>query len=626
LGLFAIAAAVGGRLLKAGGLSIDGSLEALLFWTATGLGVLATAIFTVGLLVGVRPAALLIPVAGAAFLARNELRQVPLLASDALSSLRASVDRFSLSICLIVAVFLVVGALAPPADWDALMYHLRVPQRFLQAGAIYLPEDTTLLGFVGLPHMLYLPLLAFRSSSAPALVSAVCTLGLALAVYALCVRFLDPRTGAFSLAVLWGSTVLIIVGITPRTDTILAFYLLLVHFALLRARELRDPRFLYLGAALAGMAVGVKYNALVYLLALAPLGLVVVVTRVRARAAVIALTVGFALVAALPWLLKNGLFLGDPLYPFLGGRKLDPWLAQLYAGHALPAALQRAAFELAGGAPVPFNLFDFFTAPARMTVEAEGVFYHPNFLLLFLPLWLLFLKDEILGWLGGPALVYGVLVAWMYPTPALLLKTTSLRYLIPAIPPLTVVALDCYGRVWDRLVSPKRVRLVLTATALAVLAGSATVMYRYAIKGREFAQLFGFVSRHEFLRRWTGDFPDVVSFVNGSVPPESRVLMLFEARGYYFRVPVLQDNMLMNWPLLSAHPAAHDCLRSTGITHVLLSRGALDYYRGHGFDLTPLRIESFEQFTDACLRPIYTGPSFSVFAVRAAPASWSTSP
>src|SRR5439155_16602902 len=57
LGMFAIAAGVGGRLLKAGGLRLE-PLEALLFGTTAGLGTLATAIFAVGWL-SVRPVVLL---------------------------------------------------------------------------------------------------------------------------------------------------------------------------------------------------------------------------------------------------------------------------------------------------------------------------------------------------------------------------------------------------------------------------------------------------------------------------------------------------------------------------------------------------------------------------------------
>src|SRR2546430_5367914 len=76
LGLFAIAAGVGGRLLKAGGLRLERPLEALLFGTTAGLGALATAIFVAGWW-RVRPVVLLAGVVGAAFIGRKRAPRVP---------------------------------------------------------------------------------------------------------------------------------------------------------------------------------------------------------------------------------------------------------------------------------------------------------------------------------------------------------------------------------------------------------------------------------------------------------------------------------------------------------------------------------------------------------------------
>src|SRR2546422_6526932 len=329
LAVFAIAAGVGGRLLKAGGLRLERPLEALLFGTTAGLGTLATAIFVVGWW-SVRPIVLLAVLVGAAFIGRNELRELPLLVKDVLACLRARANRLSLSVFVVVALVVITGALTPPTDWDALMYHLRVPQQFLEHGSIYLTEDNAHWAFVSLPHMLYLPLLALGIPAGPALVTALCTLAIALAMFAFALRFLDQRTAGFSLAVLWGSGMLVLVAISPRIDTILALYLFLVHYAVICAMESKDARFLYLSAALAGMAVGVKYNALVYLLALAPLGGWLLVVRLQQRAGAVALVLGLALATTLPWVLKNAHFLDDPLHPLPRRLRLGPWLAPLY--------------------------------------------------------------------------------------------------------------------------------------------------------------------------------------------------------------------------------------------------------------------------------------------------------
>src|SRR2546430_7731794 len=134
----------------------------------------------------------------------------------------------------------------------------------------------------------------------------------------------------------------------------------------------------------------------------------------------------------------------------------------------------------------------------------EGGAYRPNLLLLVLPLCLLFLKDKVLGWLAGPALAYVVLVVWLQPT-------TSLRYLIPAVAPLTLVALCCYGRVWDRLLSPRRVRALLSATAVLVLARPARSVYGGLAAGRPTGGAGGAGLRGRLLQARTGGYVDVVS-------------------------------------------------------------------------------------------------------------------
>ena len=119
--------------------------------------------------------------------------------------------------------------------------------------------------------MLYLPLLALGSSAGPALLSAFIAVLLGLAVFAFTARFLGDRTASLSLALLWGTTTLLLVAITPRLDVTLAFYLFLAHYALMLALSSSSSRApLYLSAVLLGAAIGIKYNALPYILGLAP--------------------------------------------------------------------------------------------------------------------------------------------------------------------------------------------------------------------------------------------------------------------------------------------------------------------------------------------------------------------
>jgi hypothetical protein len=335
--------------------------------------------------------------------------------------------------------------------------------------------------------------------------------------------------------------------------------------------------------------------------------------RVDRRAATVALLLGLVVAAASPWLLKNALLLGDPLHPFLRGPRLEPWIARIYGGATLPPELDPAALAAVWRLQAPFNFVDFFTAPGRIAVEPEGAFYHPNWLLLLLPLWGLFWRNAVLAWLAGPALAYATLVVLLQPA-------TSLRYLIPALTPLTLVALHSYVSSVDKLMSARAVRFLLWATALAVLAPTIDLMYRQARYGRQLAYALGSLSRDAFLEERAGRYAEVVSFVNEQLPTTSRVLLLFEARGYYFRVPVLQDNGLVNWPLLAPRAAPPDCLRSAGVTHVLLNIGAMHSYGRRGLDSKPFRLDALKRFARDCLDPVYDNGGYAVFRVRGAAA------
>jgi len=170
-------------------------------------------------------------------------------------------------------------------------------------------------------------------------------------------------------------------------------------------------------------------------------------------------------------------------------------------------------------------------------------------------------------------------------------------------------------------VAARAARVLLWATALFVLTGTASFIAFRVTDGPHLQHVLGAASRQAFLRQATGDYADAVSFVNERLPKETRVLMLFEARGYYFRVPVLQDNGITNWPFLVPRAAGPDCLRSAGITHVLLNLGAVHYYERRGLDLRPLRLDAFASFARDCLSPIYSSGGITVFRVAGGTAS-----
>ncbi|MCZ6917543.1 MAG: hypothetical protein O7I93_12260, partial [Gemmatimonadetes bacterium] len=241
LGMLALAGAVGRLALRRAGVDLEQPLEALTFGIAIGMGIIAAGVLLLGLVRALYTPVLMAWLGTLALVARREVVGLGALLRRAAGSLRrqAAGEPIAAVVALtalgVVAVFLVVMALAPPVDWDSLMYHLHIPAQFVQHHRIFLPPDNLHTALVGLPHMLYVVFLAVGSPSGPALLSAALALLLGLAVVSFGIRFFGKLSTMLSVTILWGTTTILLVATTARIDVTLALYLFLAHHALLVA-------------------------------------------------------------------------------------------------------------------------------------------------------------------------------------------------------------------------------------------------------------------------------------------------------------------------------------------------------------------------------------------------------
>ncbi len=616
--LLAIGTAVGRVLLRRIDVEL-GPLDDLVFAASLGIAVLSLATLILGLLGGLHPAAVLLLPVLLGLAAFRELRDLPRLSRQAARQLlQRRGDRvlwgFGIAVFAAAVVFMFLYALGPPVDFDALMYHLRVPQQFLDHRRIYLPTDNLHVSRVGLAHMLYLPLLTLSSSAGPATLAAVLAALLGLAVFALCVRLLGEKTASLSLGLLWGTTTILLVAISPRVDVSLTLYLFLAHYALLIALSQPEWRKLFfLAAAFLGFAVGVKLTALPYIAGLSPLIAWIAYHRTRTVANSLQPLGLFGLcflAAVLPWLIKNWMLLGAPLHPFLAAPVLQPWLRPLFGSTPWPTAIDPDVLNFIWGLRAPFNLRDAFFAPGRLTIEAEGAYQYLNPALLLLPLWLIFIRNKTLSWLVLPVLIFLLIVLAILPSP-------NLRYLIPAAVPPTIVVAHIMVAISDRFLSKQTARVLLVALTGLALVPTALTVRDWLTWTRAAGHFVGTVSAADYIGNSLGpEYLEVVRLTDTELAADSRILMLFEARGYYFERSVLQDNKMTNWRLISSAIDDDDCLESVGVTHVLLGLATLRHFVQAGLDPEDIRWSAFQQFAGRCLEPVFQGFNTVLFQVR----------
>lgn len=616
IALLAMCAAIGRRMTRSMDV-YDSAVDDLAFSTVLGAGVLGTLILLLGALGGFHPFALCALISAAVLPCWRELRRMPNLGRRAANEVRATAGPIPLAILAVVAAAMIVLALAPPSDWDSLMYHLQIPAQFLSQGGVHVPADNLHVSFIGVFHMLYLPMLAFGAPAACALLNVMLGLLLAVAMMTAGARLFSPTAGRLALILLWGSPVMILGGVTSRVDVVLACYLFLGHYALLRAWNAPDHALSWaaIGGATLGFAFDVKYLALAYIAALAPvLALIVYQQRDnRGRLKVLTAFSGLAILAALPWLLKNWIMLGAPLYPQFATEMLPPWLASLYGSPEIPGVIEPSSLHPLSAIREPFSIRDWFFAPGRMTPEAEGSAYSANRIFPALLFSVLLLRNRAFIAVIAPALLF-ILAVLVHNT------SLNLRYLTPALPALTfaaaVILAATMARTSSRLL---RSGLLLVVVVFSMAPPARAVADKMRSTGAA-AHAAGLISRAEYLQNprnsETAGYVSMVTRVNELSAPDDRILLLFEARGFRFEAQTLQDNGLINWPLMAPAVAPPRCVPESTASHVLVATGVLGYFRLRGLDPETIGWEGFGGFASRCLDPVEFGRGWALFRTR----------
>jgi len=272
----------------------------------------------------------------------------------------AASPRMRTGLLVVLVPFLLamlLGSLLPPTDFDVKEYHLQGPKEFFQLGRVtFLPHNV----YTSFPfHTEMLSLLAmvlrgdwFRGALAGKAVLMAFAPLTALAVFAMGRRWFGGGVGWLAAAIYlttpWTYRLAIIAYVEGGLAFYLAVSLLATGLALERLRA-RQPagRELFLAGLLAGSAMACKYTGVVQVVI--PLGVAVCFVAVLHRAgsvtpsrAFLKAALWFGLGTALtigPWLLKNGIETGNPVYPLLysvfDGRDWDEQLnARWRAAHS----------------------------------------------------------------------------------------------------------------------------------------------------------------------------------------------------------------------------------------------------------------------------------------------------
>jgi 4-amino-4-deoxy-L-arabinose transferase-like glycosyltransferase len=616
--LLALCGAIGNRAVAHLELVFITPIDALPFSCAIGIGLLGTALLAACALAGVHAWSVAVVLVGAAVAVTTELTHIGVAVGRCVAGrVRIRWRHYSPPVAVVfglVSAWLIIVALPTPSDGDSLMYHILVPIRWLQDQQISTLMGNGHVAFVGLIHMLYLPLLTVGSLSGPALLSAALSLVLGLEVLSLGRRLFGSAVGEYGVILLWGTPTVLLVGSTAKIDVSLSLFLLLAHDALLTAWLQRSRHYLDLSAVLLGLSLGVKYQAGAYALALAPFVLAASWAMRPGLRPMLKLGFRFAALSscvAVPWLLKNQLLYGVPFYPFFAGHPAPQWLQPFLIAGTTPT-LDPGVFRIQSMARAGFNLYDAFLNPSALGVGGETSFYFLNPILLLTPLAIVAVRNPRVLGLLGPSLLYGLAVLTVSPQ-------TNLRYLLPAVVPLTIVCTQILLFATGQLAPLVKhvTRALLVAVALLPTLGS---LYLWTSGRHALPALVGGLSGQEYLAANISpavrSHARVAARVNQLVGPRDTILMFYESRGLYLRPPSIEDTEFTNWPWLASVVGNSRCLDGSGIAYVLTGQAAARYYEQRGVPDSLLGLRSFERFAKRCLIPVYEDSGATLYRVH----------
>lgn len=475
---------------------------------------------------------------------------------------------FGRTLGILIAILLgasLLEALAPPVHFDALVYHLTLPQEFVRSHTISEAGGSPYWGMPLGTEMLYTWALALGRAQTAAvvgwMVGAICLIG----VIGLGRAFHESAGWAAAAALLAGETLASSLG-WAYADWTAALHGAALLIALEGWRRSYGGRAAAAGGAAAAFALGAKYAA-----ALGVVGGVILIAAFGLRRSLRALAV-FVSVAALlsaPWLLKNWAYSGAPLFPVIGA---SPWI---------DAAGQVFYRGGTGGIGLTSILLPL-TATLRGVEGAPGFAASLGPLLLgFVPAALLVRRRD-----AGPARVAAVFlgvgwIAWIVASffSAQLVQSRLYYVIFPAW--AVVAGAGFAGLMRMRL---PRLRFGMLAQTMVILSlGLSTFGSSLAIiRNRPQDALLGLESTSGYLARRLGLYQPAMQAIAG-LGPEASVITLWEARGLDCRPTCRPDYWLDRWYLArlrSGEPAAIlDVWRGEGATHLLVYRTGLEFVR-----------------------------------------------
>lgn len=522
-------------------------------------------------------------------------------------------------------IIIIILSSVPPVTRDALTHHLLVPKLYLNHGGIYVIPEIEFSHYPQLVDLIYMIPLYFKNDIIPNYIHFAFALFTAVFIY----KYLKNLTGetvAFIASVFFLSIPVIVkLSTSSYIDLGLVFFSFASLMQLISWYKTNKIRCLVLSAIFCGLAMSSKYNGLItfFCMFFSVIWLGSKKQKSTKNAFFCLFLFSFISVSVFsPWLIKNYLWTGNPLYPLY--KNILDSTGNNYAVEKQKETkshfyYRRFFFKetLLETLSTPVRIF--FLGKDNNPKYFDGVL---NPLLFFIPLGTIFF-EFIRYKKKGEADYEKVLLfaySWVFILFVYFQIDMRIRWISPAIPPLTVLAFIGLHDLWNAFyLSGCKAKFILRVAFCSLLFFAFFLNFRY-IYGLykeidPIPYMIGSVTRDEYIQNNRREYA-AYQYINRNLTKDVKILGLFVGdRRYYCDRQMLTDQNIFTRNVYKAKLAADLVmnLKSIGITHLVVCEAI--YLEMYYADFPEDRQEIISDFWKHYTKKLFAGYGYSVYEI-----------
>jgi 4-amino-4-deoxy-L-arabinose transferase-like glycosyltransferase len=508
-------------------------------------------------------------------------------------------------------------ASVPPISRDALTHHLYIPKLYLQHGGIFEIPHIEFSYYPMNMDMLYLVSLYFKNDILPKFIHFLFALATAWMIYQYLRRRMNLGYALLGSLLFLSIPVIVCLSTIVYVDLGLVCFLFAAMMCLFKWIETGFKlKYLVISAGFCGLALGTKYNGLVGLFLL---GLFVPFVYARYQAdepahdrraiGYSAIYIFVALLLFSPWMIRNIVYTGNPLYPLYKDifpasasddshadedleheTVMNPWQIRRYV-HG------ETGLEIA---LIPLRVF--FQGRDDDPKYFDG---RANPFLLILPVFAFFgIHANLRQVRTEKTLMLGFSVLFLLFACAQ--AVIRIRYFAPIFPPLVILSMFGLHHIRENILGENSQfsvlfkRIIIFAIVFVMLGLNAKYMVERFNYLQPLGYLTGKVSRDEYIQKFRPEYASM-QYANQHLTKNSLILGIYLGnRGYYSDIDIVFSlSLLQNLAARANLPKdIAKNLKERGITHLLMNYELFNFWvKDYSLHEKQMLKDFFEQHT-----------------------------